>query len=49
MTTGVQYDKIIREAMNLGANGYLVKPFNLGKLEETILTNELQKYHSQKG
>ena len=42
MTTAVEDDKVIEEAMELGANGYLVKPFNLSKLEETILINVIK-------
>lgn len=41
ITTGVEDTWIIKEAMNLGANGYLVKPFNLVKLEELMLAEIL--------
>ncbi len=39
MTSGNDDREIIKETIELGANGYLVKPFNLNKLEETILNN----------
>ncbi len=39
MTSGNDDREIIKETIELGANGYLVKPFNLKKLEETILNN----------
>lgn len=39
MTSGRDDKEIIKEAIELGANGYLIKPFNLSKLEETILNN----------
>lgn len=44
MTTAVGDDEIVKKATDLGADGYLVKPFNLNKLETTILSNTLQKY-----
>ncbi len=39
MTSGNDDRNIIKETIELGANGYLIKPFNLKKLEETILSN----------
>ena len=39
MTSGNDDRETIKETIELGANGYLVKPFNLKKLEETILNN----------
>lgn len=39
MTSGNDNREIIKETIELGANGYLIKPFNLKKLEETILSN----------
>lgn len=39
MTSGNDDREIIKETIELGANGYLIKPFNLNKLEETILNN----------
>ncbi len=39
MTSGNDDRDIIKETIELGANGYLIKPFNLKKLEETILNN----------
>ncbi len=39
MTSGNDDREIIKETIELGANGYLIKPFNLKKLEETILGN----------
>lgn len=39
MASGRDDREIIKEAIELGANGYLIKPFNLNKLEETILNN----------
>lgn len=39
MTSGNDDRKIIKETIELGANGYLVKPFNLKKLEEIIISN----------
>lgn len=39
MTSGTDDREIIKAAIELGANGYLIKPFNLSKLEETILHN----------
>lgn len=39
MTSGNDDREIIKETIELGANGYLIKPFNLKKLEETILSN----------
>lgn len=48
MTTAMGDDEIIKEATRIGANGYLVKPFNLMKLETkiltTILTDAIKKY-----
>lgn len=44
MTTAVQDDTIVKEAIKLGANGYLVKPFNISKLEITILSNILHRW-----
>jgi DNA-binding NtrC family response regulator len=37
MTTAIGNDEVIDEAMRLGADDYLVKPFNLSKLEASIL------------
>src|SRR4030042_2189732 len=33
MTSVISDEQVIKEAMKLGANGYLVKPFNFAKLE----------------
>lgn len=46
MTSVVQNSKIIKETLQLGANGYLVKPFNISKLEAMILNNALQKSYT---
>lgn len=43
IATGVEDDEIIKEVMVLGGDGYLVKPFNLAKLEITILSKMLEK------
>lgn len=43
MTTAAEDNKIVKEAMRLGANGYLVKPFNLENLEKTIIDNAIKK------
>lgn len=43
MTSALGEDRVIKEAMELGADGYLVKPFNMSKLETTILCNVLHK------
>ena len=43
MATAMVDDTVIQEAMKLGADGYLIKPFNLSKLEETILNNVINK------
>lgn len=44
MTTALENKEITRKALELGADGYLVKPFNLSELEnaliEKTLTNE---------
>lgn len=37
MTSVISDEQVVKEAMKLGANGYLVKPFNFAKLETTIL------------
>lgn len=41
MTSGIAEDAMIEEARALGANDYLVKPFNLSRLEAAILTHSL--------
>jgi DNA-binding NtrC family response regulator len=38
MTSAIEDGKIIQEAIKLGANGYLIKPFNMLKLEAMILS-----------
>jgi DNA-binding response OmpR family regulator len=43
MATAMADDTIIQEALKLGADGYLIKPFNLLKLEETIFNNVIVK------
>lgn len=43
MTTAMGEDQIIQDAMKLGADGYLVKPFNLDELEKTMIDNALKK------
>ncbi|OGX16593.1 MAG: hypothetical protein A2166_01470 [Omnitrophica WOR_2 bacterium RBG_13_41_10] len=43
MTSALGEERVIKEAMELGADGYLVKPFNMSKLETTILCNVLHK------
>jgi DNA-binding response OmpR family regulator len=44
MSSGVQDEKVIDEAKQLGADAYLVKPFNLEKLEASILSSTLKKF-----
>ena len=39
LTSGLQDENIIKEAMRLGAAAYLTKPFNLLKLEMFILAS----------
>lgn len=43
MTTVIEDSKVVKEAIELGADGYLIKPFNLIKLEEKIWNNAIQK------
>jgi DNA-binding NtrC family response regulator len=43
MTSVMKDDDVMKEAVELGADGYLVKPFGLLKLEETILKKAIQK------
>ena len=43
MTSALGEERVIKEAMELGADGYLVKPFNMSKLEATIFCNVLHK------
>lgn len=43
MTSALADERVIKEALELGANGYLVKPFSMAKLETTILCNVLNK------
>lgn len=38
MTSAIEDERIILEALKLGADGYLVKPFSMAKLEEMILS-----------
>ncbi len=44
MTTSLGDEKIIQESKKLGADGYLIKPFNLETLEKTIIENAIKKY-----
>jgi len=44
MTSAIEDEEVIQEALRLGANGYLVKPFDMAKLETAILSNTLPKY-----
>jgi DNA-binding response OmpR family regulator len=44
MTTAIGNDDVINESLKLGANDYLVKPFNLDKLEAAILNAIWHKY-----
>lgn len=43
MTSAIEDEKVIQEALKIGAEGYIVKPFNMVKLEATILSNTLNK------
>lgn len=43
VASGLQDEKLTRQALALGAAAYLVKPFDLAKLEATILTNTSSK------
>jgi CheY-like chemotaxis protein len=43
MATALADDTVIQEALKLGADGYLIKPFNLLKLEETIFNSVIVK------
>ena len=43
MTSAIGDEEIIKEAIEFGANGYLVKPFNMSKLETMILSNAPNK------
>jgi DNA-binding NtrC family response regulator len=43
MTSGISDEAVIAEAMKMGAAGYLIKPFNLAKLEAAILANTLSR------
>lgn len=43
MTSAIEDEKVIQEALKIGADGYIVKPFNMAKLEATILSNTLNK------
>jgi len=42
MTSAFEEKHIVKEAIELGANGYLAKPFNLQQLESTVVNNILQ-------
>ena len=42
MTSASEEKHVVREAIELGANGYLTKPFNLQQLESTVVNNILQ-------
>jgi len=44
MTTALDRESVVREAVALGATAYLVKPFSLEKLEESVL-EQLKKDH----
>jgi DNA-binding response OmpR family regulator len=44
ITTGIHEEKIKTEALKLGADTYLTKPFNLEKLEAFILASSLKKF-----
>lgn len=43
MTSSLEEDKIIQEALKLGANGYLIKPFNFEELEKIIVESAMKK------
>ena len=38
ITSAIEDEEIIQEAMKLGADGYLIKPFNMARLEAMILS-----------
>lgn len=42
VTSGLEDPRLMEEAKTLGAAAYLVKPFDLAKLEATILTSTIQ-------
>lgn len=43
MTSSLADEKVIRETKKLGADGYLVKPFNLELLEKIVVENAIKK------
>lgn len=43
MTSSLSDEKVIAETKKLGADGYLVKPFNLELLEKIVLENAIKK------
>lgn len=43
ITSGIQNEKVMKEASELGADTYLIKPFNLEKLEAFILGSALKQ------
>lgn len=38
ITSAIEDEEIIQEAMKLGADGYLIKPFNMAGLETMLLS-----------
>lgn len=44
MTTSIEDQKVISQAKDIGADGYLVKPFSLRELEKTIVESTMKKY-----
>lgn len=47
MTTSMEEDRIIQEAMKLGADGYLIKPFNLEELEKLMIESAIKRSAAQ--
>jgi response regulator of citrate/malate metabolism len=45
MTTALADEQVINTALNMGASGYLVKPFSLDKLEAKILNELMHNCH----
>lgn len=47
ITTGMHDEKVKAEALKLGVDTYLIKPFNLEKLEALILASSLKKFKNR--
>lgn len=47
MTSGISDEQVVHDCMKIGAAAYLIKPFNLSKLEAIILANTLLNKPSQ--